>query len=181
LDSQPHTRSGACIGHSPAWFDAPHAEPEGTIMSSAAASSPAQVPVDAELSCTIAIHSDAPRCSAITVRGELDLACADALRTTIREVRRAGTRYLRIDLSGVTFLDATILGVLVEAHRDFLDRRGTLVLAGVAGRVARLLSLTRLDRELLIAGQRPHTGRLSSGQVRMLRPDGARGAARARR
>ena len=66
----------------------------------------------------------------------------------------AGRRFLRLDMSGVTFLDATALTGITAAHQDLLVNRGTLVITGVRPLVARVLRLTGLDEVLFISGPR---------------------------
>jgi anti-sigma B factor antagonist len=83
--------------------------------------------------------------------GEWDLANADILAEMLDAHRKAGRRFVRLDLSAVTFLDGTCLSVLVTAHRRLLAARGTLVLTGVTPRVMRLLSLAGLDAVLFTA------------------------------
>ena len=85
----------------------------------------------------------------ITLEGEIDVSCVDALRTDLRRHLELGRRVVRVDMYAVTFIDTAVLGVLVEAHRAWLAMRGTLVLIGVDGPTLRLLRLTRLDREML--------------------------------
>jgi anti-anti-sigma factor len=81
--------------------------------------------------------------------GEWDLAAADALAEELRAHETAGRRFVRLDVSAVTFLDCACLDVLVGAHARFLAARGTLVLSGMTPRILRLLRLTGLDRVLL--------------------------------
>jgi anti-anti-sigma factor len=85
----------------------------------------------------------------VRVVGEWDLANADVLAALLDEHDRAGRRFVRLDVSAVTFLDCACLEVLVAAHRRRLAARGTLVLTGVPARLARLLRLAGLDDELL--------------------------------
>jgi|SRR5689334_13288905 len=81
--------------------------------------------------------------------GEWDLANAEVLAELLEEHEKAGRRFVRLDVSAVSFLDCTCLDVLVTAHRRLLAARGTLVLTGVTPRLMRLLGLARLDRVLL--------------------------------
>jgi anti-sigma B factor antagonist len=81
--------------------------------------------------------------------GEWDLANAHALAELLEEHEKAGRRFVRLDVSAVSFFDCTCLEVLVAAHRRLLAARGTLVLTGVTPRLTRLLGLARLDRVLL--------------------------------
>lgn len=85
----------------------------------------------------------------ITLEGEIDIACAVALRSELESQLAARRRVVRVDMYAVTFIDTAVLGVLLEAHRRWLGMRGTLVLIGVTGPTMRLLRLTGLDRELL--------------------------------
>lgn len=85
----------------------------------------------------------------VRAAGEWDLANAYRLAELLEKHETAGRRFVRLDVSSVSFLDCTCLEVLVTAHHRFLAARGTLVLTGVTPRLMRLLSLTQLDRELL--------------------------------
>lgn len=81
--------------------------------------------------------------------GEWDLANAHILAEQLDEHEKAGRRFVRLDVSDVTFLDSTCLSVLLTTHQRLLAARGTFVLTGVTPRLTRLLQLTHLDRELL--------------------------------
>ncbi|MFP5219021.1 MAG: STAS domain-containing protein [Actinomycetes bacterium] len=80
--------------------------------------------------------------------GRLDVAAAADTRLALAAAVAAGSGDLVLDLSGVTAVDATGLGVLVGAHRA-ADRAGRrLVLQDVPEQVHRLLRVTRLHRVL---------------------------------
>ena len=81
--------------------------------------------------------------------GEWDLANAHVLAEVLEEHEKAGRRFLRLDVSAVSFVDCTCLDVLVTAHRRMQAARGALVLTGVTPRLMRLLTVARLDRVLL--------------------------------
>jgi anti-sigma B factor antagonist len=82
----------------------------------------------------------------VVLVGRLDMRGAAAAREALHSALAAGDGELVVDLSGVELLDATGLGVLVGTHRRAQLAGRRLVLRGAAPRVARLLSVTRLDR-----------------------------------
>ena len=81
--------------------------------------------------------------------GEWDLANAEVLGELLDEQEQAGRRFVRLDVSAVTFFDCACIEVLVAAHQRLLAARGTLVLTGVPARLTRLLHVTGLDDVLL--------------------------------
>jgi anti-sigma B factor antagonist len=106
----------------------------------------------------VTVHADSDAEPAIVVvSGEIDLACADSIGAVLHDQLRRGRRYVRIDLTAVTFLDATALGMLLSAHHQFLAEHGTLTLTGLGRAATRLLHITGLDEVLfvVVAGARP--------------------------
>lgn len=91
----------------------------------------------------------------IVLSGDVDLACADALRATLDDQYADGRRHVRVDAAAVRFLDATVLEVLFEAHNKFLGRGSTLVVAGMPPRVRRLFRLTGLDKVMFLTEPAP--------------------------
>ncbi|MEX2210632.1 MAG: STAS domain-containing protein [Gaiellaceae bacterium] len=84
---------------------------------------------------------------AVVVRlaGELDLYNAEVVREALRTSCERASERLVVDLSGVTFLDSTALGVLVEARAGFPNRCAFLIAApGAVTR--RALEISGLDR-----------------------------------
>ncbi|QEV03270.1 STAS domain-containing protein [Streptomyces viridifaciens] len=93
----------------------------------------------------------------VTACGEIDFDTAPHLQ---RELSRALVEHQEVvlDLSEVTFMDCSGLGVLVRA-RNQADRSGRrLVLRGIGRPVDRILKLTGLGRRLAPA-TRPTTNR----------------------
>jgi len=76
-------------------------------------------------------------------RGELDIATVDELDRVLREI--PATSHLVIDLAEVTFVDSVTLSRLVRAARLHETAGTAVVLAGAAGIVQRVLSITQLD------------------------------------
>jgi anti-sigma B factor antagonist len=91
-----------------------------------------------------AIATTVTRASAlVAVRGDLDVATAPTLRTALAEASSA-THALVVDVSGVTFMDASALGVLIGAARGARDRGHKVVLRGPSANTLRLLQVTGL-------------------------------------
>ena len=82
----------------------------------------------------------------VTASGELDLEHADRLRDCLTEILATRPRLLVIDLSAATFVDSTILGVLVGA-RNRLE--GIRLVASHPG-VLKPFRLTGLDEVFTI-------------------------------
>jgi anti-sigma B factor antagonist len=100
---------------------------------------------------TVALHAHG---ATVRVGGELDLGTAAPLWAVLRHHLIAGRRFLRLDVSALTFVDATALTGLREIHDEALAARGTLVLTGVRALVARVLHMTGLDGVLFLGGSR---------------------------
>jgi anti-sigma B factor antagonist len=84
------------------------------------------------------------RASVLSVEGELDLASAPNLKWALADVLAEGCRQLVLDLTRVTFIDSTALGVLVGAHRNLNDGV-RLAIACAHPDVLNIFELTGLD------------------------------------
>jgi anti-sigma B factor antagonist len=84
----------------------------------------------------------------VAVRGDIDIVAAPILREAFADaIGRAETGVIA-DLSLVSFIDASGLGVLAGASKRASDLPAGLRLSGVPDRVRRLLRLTGLDTVL---------------------------------
>lgn len=83
-----------------------------------------------------------------TLRGDLDIAAAPALRERLLSLLRPGSSRLVLDLSAVSYADASGLAVLVGTRRRARLLGGFLHLASPAPAVTKVLSLTGLGRQL---------------------------------
>jgi anti-anti-sigma factor len=79
----------------------------------------------------------------ITVRGELDLAGADALRRVLVDTVGAGLPCIVLDLSRCEFRDAAALGVIVGMERELAANGQELMVDGATAQVERLIDLGR--------------------------------------
>ena len=86
----------------------------------------------------------------ITITGVIDVASSLELRETLASMLgTAGARVL-LDLSNVSLIDSSGIGILIGAHRHADGAGATLVLAAPAGPAARVFELTRTNKLLRI-------------------------------
>jgi anti-anti-sigma factor len=79
--------------------------------------------------------------------GEIDFTSAGPVQATLSAMVLPGGGTVVVDLSRVTFIDSSGLGVLVQAHRG-AQERDTRLLVVASPPVRKLLSLTALDTVL---------------------------------
>lgn len=91
----------------------------------------------------------------LLLTGELDLALGSDLQNDVIHLLPADeVRSVAIDLSEVTFIDSTVIGILAMAHKRATRAGGHLVLVGATGRVQRVLDLTGLSTVLDVRSTR---------------------------
>jgi anti-anti-sigma factor len=87
----------------------------------------------------------------IAVAGELDIATAPRFSARLGELLRRGyPRELVLDLSGLTFIDATGLRALTELRLRVEQQQAVLVLEAVPAQMRRVLQLIGPARRFLI-------------------------------
>jgi anti-sigma B factor antagonist len=80
-----------------------------------------------------------------TLAGEVDLDRADDVRDSLAEAAaRPGCRYLRVDVSGLDFIDSYGLGALVSARNSAAAKGVTLTLAEPSPPVRKAIDVTGL-------------------------------------
>jgi anti-sigma B factor antagonist len=84
----------------------------------------------------------------IHLSGEIDIFTSPALRRRLVEVLQSSTSLLILDLSGVSFCDASGLAVLVGIQHRARLLGITLALAAPRPFMSKLLRITGLDRSL---------------------------------
>jgi anti-sigma B factor antagonist len=89
------------------------------------------------------------RALVLSLAGELDLFTAPALREALRTTIGRSPERLVVDLGGVTFIDSTALGLLVEARAQ-LGNGKALTLAAPGLEVRRALEVSGLDRHFAV-------------------------------
>ncbi|MFC4534868.1 STAS domain-containing protein [Sphaerisporangium dianthi] len=89
----------------------------------------------------------------VTVAGELDIATTDRLRAHVAHaLAEARWSRLVLDVSGVSFIGAAGLGVLIALQRLARTQHTALYLSGVTPSLHRLLRVTRLEEHFQHAG-----------------------------
>lgn len=79
----------------------------------------------------------------VVAAGEIDVATSPGLREALLVAAELSSRVV-VDLSAVTFLDSTGLGVLMGGFKN-VSGHGSMCLVGPTGMVAKVLRVTRLD------------------------------------
>ncbi|WP_228980254.1 STAS domain-containing protein [Streptomyces sp. DH12] len=81
----------------------------------------------------------------VTVRGEIDHTCREALLRALAPDPGDGPPRTVIDLGGVSFMDSSGVNVLIVAHHSAVGADGWLRLAEPQESVLRLMRLVGLD------------------------------------
>jgi anti-sigma B factor antagonist len=85
----------------------------------------------------------------VSLAGELDLYNAHEVREALLECCAEEPSRLVVDLSGVTFIDSTALGVLIEARTRVANKR-SFMLAAPGLETRRALEISGLDRHFSV-------------------------------
>jgi anti-anti-sigma factor len=105
-----------------------------------------------------------PTHTLVRARGEIDVASAPELHERLLTLLRCGRGLLILDLSGVSFCDASGLGVLVSGHLYAKVLGVPLRLTAPRPRTVKLLRVHGLDRTLAIYPASSHA--LTRGRSR---------------
>lgn len=68
----------------------------------------------------------------------------DELRSAIADFVEQGNKKLVIDLSKVTYLNSTAIGVLVQAHTTYTRNKGKVKLCGINNNINNIFVITKL-------------------------------------
>jgi anti-anti-sigma factor len=101
------------------------------------------MPSPARLSVAVTEHDGY---AIVTVVGEVDVTTGFQLRDPLHDLLNRKLWHHVVDLTGVTFLDSTGLGILVGDHKRLRDRGGSLQIVCAPGLVSRVFRLTGVDR-----------------------------------
>ena len=80
----------------------------------------------------------------VKVAGEIDAYTAPKLKETLHPSAEVDNQNITVDLSDVTYMDSTGLGVFVGLFKTVSARGGQLKLVGLSDRLQRLFDITGL-------------------------------------
>jgi anti-anti-sigma factor len=83
----------------------------------------------------------------VTISGEIDIATCRAMRDAL--ATGLGPVHLEVDMSAVTFIDASGIGVLLAARRLAVDAGGSLTVREPSWAVRRVTGVLGLDEVLV--------------------------------
>jgi anti-sigma B factor antagonist len=90
----------------------------------------------------------------VELTGEIDLYTAPPFKDDLVAVINEGAHDVVVDLSAVTFIDSTALGVLISGVKRLHEVDGRLFIVAASRPVVRILAITGLDRVLSIFATR---------------------------
>ena len=90
----------------------------------------------------------------IAVEGEADMTTAVKFNESFFSAARSGIRRVVADLTGVSFIDTTMLNALVVGHRRMVRDNGCFAVVCNGARVPRVLEITGLGQILAVFGTR---------------------------
>jgi anti-sigma B factor antagonist len=91
----------------------------------------------------------------VALAGEIDMYTAPDVKRELAKAIDAGAHELTVDLSATTFIDSTMLGVLLGAQRRLRERDGRLRIISSDRNILQVFEITGLDRVFTITGQPP--------------------------
>lgn len=86
----------------------------------------------------------------VTLSGKVYAHDAGIIRDELLAEIEKGNVNVSMDLTSVSYIDSTGLGVLVTVHKRTHEQGGKLVLTGITGMVAEILKRTRLNKVFTI-------------------------------
>lgn len=68
----------------------------------------------------------------------------DQLRDSIKKIAESNVKNLIIDLSKVSYLNSTALGVLISSHATFVKKDGKIILSSISKSIENIFVITKL-------------------------------------
>ncbi|HEY9557775.1 MAG TPA: STAS domain-containing protein [Acidimicrobiales bacterium] len=83
----------------------------------------------------------------VRVRGELDMSTAPELSAALVKAGEGASGPIKLDLSGVTFLDSSAIGALISAGQELSASGRSLHIGKRSAIVSRVLEITGLTED----------------------------------
>jgi anti-anti-sigma factor len=109
----------------------------------------------ADTAVTIGVERPEPSTVVVTVRGELDITTAPALREALEQALEVPPEALTVDLTEVTFIDSVALATIVRASRRLPRPEQMLVVLGSESYARVVFDATGLSRALNVVTAQP--------------------------
>jgi anti-anti-sigma factor len=105
---------------------------------------------------SFALREEAPEAGTfvIVVEGEADMTTAVKFNESFFSAARSGTRRVVADLTGVDFIDTTMLNALLVGHRRMVRDHGRFAVVCNGSLIGRVLDVTGLDQILAVFATR---------------------------
>ena len=94
----------------------------------------------------VAYETHAEDIGVVVLEGEIDIYSAPEFKEVLVGGIESGARRVIVDLSRVTFIDSTALGVLVSGAKRVRPRDGNLDIVCTDQNIIRIFEITGLDR-----------------------------------
>lgn len=98
----------------------------------------------------------------LALAGEVDMYTVPDVRRELGGALDQGAREIIVDLTATTFIDSTMLGVLLDAQRRLRQRGGRVVIVSSDRNVRKVFEITALDRVFAIFATRDEASELSA-------------------
>lgn len=103
-------------------------------------------PLADPIGLTLEVNDAGPRALRVVVAGELDLANCQRVPSELEGRINGALDLVRLDLSGLTFMDSTGLRTLWTLRQDVSARGGKLVIESPSPAVVRVLEVTGMNK-----------------------------------
>jgi anti-sigma B factor antagonist len=94
----------------------------------------------------VAYEATTDEVGVVILEGEIDIYSAPEFKEVLVNGIEGGAKRVIVDLSGVTFIDSTALGVLVSGAKRVRPRNGNLDIVCTDENIIRIFEITGLDR-----------------------------------
>ena len=83
--------------------------------------------------------------------GEIDHCSAETMKRSIEQaIGRAGVRHLRLDLTDVSFMDSSGIGMMIGRYKTMASKKGTVTAVGMMPQLERIFRMAGLHRIIRI-------------------------------